>query len=200
MYPEIVKLDIDSQIDGFETMVLGRQLDCFSDIALEAQEKKQAYLDEQSNNFDPEHSDEGIIAENAYFVEIAYTSMWQSLKNDFLNSAAVSIFHMFEKQKKGFFGTDISGDISARLLADGYDINQCPEWNLLNRELRTVANAVKHGPDSGAAKRLKQDFPHRIDREHAFVDEPALRRYIVALRAFWERVLRGKIVLEETNI
>jgi hypothetical protein len=195
MLPERVKLEIESQINGFESTVLGRLVGSFSDIASEAKVKKQDYLDLQSRNFNPETSDEGVIAENAYFEEYCYLSEQELLKTEFLNSSATWLFHLFERQKKTYFGTDTSGDIQTQLLADGYDISQCPSWNLLNKELRTVTNAVKHGAASQAAQRLKTQFPHRLLKGQIVVDDSTLNQYISALRVFWAKALHNKIVL-----
>lgn len=195
MSPERVKLNIDSQIYGFEFTILERLLSSFSDIENEAKTKRLNYLAEKSKSFDPDLSDEACIEEDAYFEELDHLNIHSSLRTEFLNSSAIWLFHLFERQKKDFFGTDQTAPIKMQLLSDGYDIQNCSDWNLLNKELRTLANAVKHGSQSDAAKRLTNNFPTLLSNGEIVVNEVDIRKYISALKAFWNKALHQKIVL-----
>ncbi|HFQ4951555.1 hypothetical protein HQK29_23100 [Vibrio vulnificus] len=195
MFPERVKLNIESQIDGFEFTILERLLSSFSDIENEAKAKRLNYLAEKSKSFDPDLSDEACIEEDAYFEELEHLDVHSSLKTEFLNSSATWLFHLFERQKKDIFGTDLTAPIKTQLLSDGYDIQNCSDWHLLNKELRTLANAVKHGSQSDAAKRLSNDFSTLLSNDEIVVNEVDIRKYISALKAFWSKALYKKVVL-----
>ncbi|HIF9127068.1 TPA: hypothetical protein ACX6PM_003378 [Photobacterium damselae] len=195
MFPEHVKLNIESQIAGFEFTILERLLSSFSDIENEAKEKRSNYLAEKSKSFSPDLSDEAYIEEDAYIEELEHLNIHSTLRTEFLNSSAIWLFHLFERQKKNFFGTDQTDPIRVQLLSGGYDIQNCSDWNLLNRELRTLANAVKHGSQSDAAKRLTNNFPTLLSNGEIVVNEGDIRKYTSALKTFWSKALYQKIVL-----
>ena len=102
MYSKIVKLDIEHEIDGFERTTLTRLLNSFEDIELEANEIRRKFLEKRAKYFNPDIDDEADIEEEAYFNEINYLSIEQELRQEFLNSTATWLFHLFEKQKKEY--------------------------------------------------------------------------------------------------
>lgn len=195
MFPEVVKLNIEDEIDGFQRTTLERLLNSFNDIESEAYEKKQKYLDDKSKSFNPEIDDEFCIQEDAYFEEINHVSIERELKQEFLNSTAVWLFHLFERQKKRVFDTDKSEQLKAILAPDGYLLDQCDDWITLNKELRLAANAIKHGNESNAAKDLILKYPKLITNNHVVLSKSDINRYINALRVFWKKSLDGKVVL-----
>lgn len=189
MYPEIVKLDIEHEIDGFQRTTLTRLLNSFEDIELEANEIRKKFLEKRVKHFNPDIDDEADIEEEAYFNEINYLSIEQELRQEFLNSTATWLFHLFEKQKKRVLGSDKSPVLGALLAKSNYIISSCPDWAILNQELRHAANAIKHGLDGPSGKKLKQGFPHLISNGNVVLSEINIRRYITALRCFWEKAL-----------
>lgn len=194
MYPEIVKLDIKHEIDGFERTALTRLFNSFEGIELEAIERRKAFLKNKAKSFDPDVDDEAHIEEDAYFKEINHLSIEQQLKQEFLNSTATWLFHLFEKQKKRVLGSDKSNILKPQLAKNNYDLSVCPNWKTLNKELRNAANAIKHGLDSQAGKNLQLDFPHLIVNGNVVLSEMDIQRYIGALRGFWVEALRNKVI------
>ena len=195
MYPEIVRLHIENEIDGFERTTLTRLLNSFEDIELEAIEKRKKFLEKKSKSFNPDIDDEACIEEDAYFEEVNHFSIEKELRQEFLNSTATWLFHLFEKQKKRVLGSDKSNILKPQLAKDNYDLNVCPNWKILNKELRNAANVIKHGLDGQSGKDLKLNFPHLIVNGNVVLSETHIRRYITALRCFWGKVLENKVIL-----
>lgn len=189
MYPEIVKLDIEHEIDGFERTTLTRLLNSFEDIELEAKEIRKAFLEKKLKHFNPDIDDEANIEEDAYFKEIDHLSIEHKLRQEFINSTAVWLFHMFEHQKIRVFGSDKTNVLEPILTQNNYSLSSCSDWRALNKELRYVANVIKHGFNGPSGKNLKLNFPHLISNGNVVLSEADIRRYITALRSFWEQSL-----------
>ncbi|WP_318414119.1 hypothetical protein [Photobacterium leiognathi] len=195
MFPERVKLEIESEINGFERTTLKRLLRSFDQIETEAANKRKDFLENKFRNFNPDTDDEGCIEDNAFFEELNHISVEQELKQEFLNSSATWLFHLFERQKKRVLGSDKTDILKQQFTADGYDLDTCTDWLVLNKELRLVANSIKHGSESTAAKDLSAKYPNLIDNANVRLSETDIVRYIDALKAFWEKALHGKVVL-----
>ncbi len=194
MLSERVKLEIEEEISGFERTIFGRLFGCFDSIEQEAIRKRRDLLDSKSRNFDPDIDDEACIEEDAYFEEINHLLSEHHLKQEFLNSTATWLFHLFERQKKRVLGSDKTDILKPTLDADGYSIESCQDWQVLNKELRLAANTVKHGPESDMAKKLSVDFPRLANGGNVKIEKSDIERYIGSLRVFWEKVLDGKVV------
>ncbi len=191
MRPKIVKLDIEHEIDGFERTTLTRLLSSFENIELEAIEKRKQFLEKKSKSFDPDIDDEGLIEEDAYFEGVNHFSIEKELRQEFLNSTATWLFHLFEKQKKRVLGSDKTNILKPQLAKDNYDLNVCPNWETLNKELRNAANAIKHGLDGQAGNYLRLYLPNLIVNESVVLSETDIQRYIIALRNFWSKALEN---------
>jgi len=195
MLPEIVKLEIKDEIDGFERTTLKRLLNSFDSIEAEAAKQRKDFLDSKSRSFDPGLDDEGCIEEDAYFKEINHIHIEGQLKQEFINSAATWLFHLFERQKKRVLGSDKTDILKPKLKADGYTLDSCQNWITLNKELRLAANAIKHGSESEAAKMFFSGYPNQVTNDMVQLSKSDLERYIEALRFFWEKALAGKVIL-----
>lgn len=195
MYPERVKLGIEDEIDGFKRTTLERLLNSFNSIESEAAEKRKVLLERKARNFNPEIDDEGRIEEDAYFEELNYMSIEQELKQEFLNSTTVWLFHLFERQKKRVLGSDRTDKLKPQLTSDGYALDSCQDWLVLNKELRLAANAIKHGNESKSAKDLQSKYPSLIDGDNIKLSNADIERYLTALRGFWQKALDGRVVL-----
>lgn len=195
MFSERVKLEIKNEINGFEKTTLERLLSSFDNIEIEAANKRKVFLDNKARNFNPDTDDDGCIEEDAFFEELNHISIEQELKQEFLNSTAIWLFHLFERQKKRVLGSDKTDTLKEQLAVDSYDLDTCSDWLVLNKELRLAANAIKHGSESNAAKDLSTKFPNLIDNENVKLSKTDIIRYINSLKAFWEKALRGKVVL-----
>jgi hypothetical protein len=193
--PEIVKLEIESEISGFEITTLERLLTSFDNIEIEAANKRNVFLENKARNFNPYNDDEGCIEEDAFFEEFNRISIEQELKQEFLNSTATWLFHLFERQKKRVLGSDKTSILKGQLADDGYVLDTCADWLVLNKELRFAANAIKHGPESNAAKGLSTNYPNLIDNSNVRLSKDDIVRYINALKSFWKKALHEKVIL-----
>ena len=189
--PEIIKINIEQEIDGFERTTLTRLLSSFESIELEAIEKRKLFLEKKSKSFDPDIDDVGMIEEDAYFEEVNHFLIEQELKQEFLNSTAVWLFHLFERQKIRAFGSADTDILKPLLAKDNYKLDSCSDWKLLNKELRTVANVIKHGFDGNSGYNLNQYFSNLIVNESVVLNKSDIQRYIKALRGFWTKVLEN---------
>ena len=195
MFPERVKLDIESEIDGFERTTTTRLLQSFNSIHDEAKKKSENYFNKRSAAFHPDYDDEGSVYEDTYFEEIYHLSIEEELKQEFLNSCTTWLFHLFERQKKRVYGTDKTDELKEILGKNNYDLSICKNWSILNKELRAAANSVKHGAESDAAKNLVKINANLIKDGKILVKQSDIQKYIDALRKFWKSALDNQIVL-----
>ena len=189
MDPEIIKINIEQEIDGFERTTLTRLLSSFESIELEAIEKRKLFLEKKSKSLDPDIDDVGMIEEDAYFEEVNHFLIEQELKQEFLNSTAVWLFHLFERQKIRAFGSADTDILKPLLAQDNYDLDSCSDWKVLNKELRYVANVIKHGFEGDSGRNLNKYFPNLIVNESVVLTKTDIQRYIKALRNFWTKAL-----------
>mgnify|MGYP005991430931 CR=1 FL=1 len=188
MYLEHTKLEVRYEIDGFERTTLTRLLDSFKTIQLEASQKRQDFLDIKSSNFDPDRDDEACILEDAYFEEIIHISIEETLKQEFINSTATWLFHLFERQKIRVLGTEKSDKLKPILLQQNYELSLCPDWLILNKELRLAANSIKHGNTSNAMSDLTKKYPALVVNNNVVITRSDIERYLTSLRQFWSNV------------
>jgi len=189
MDPEIIKINIEQEIDGFERTTLTRLLNSFESIELEAIEKRKLFLEKKSKSLDPDIDDVGMIEEDAYFEEVNHFLIEQELKQEFLNSTAVWLFHLFERQKIRAFGSADTDILKPLLAQDNYDLDSCSDWKVLNKELRYVANVIKHGFEGDSGLNLNKYSPNLIVNESVVLTKTDIQRYIKALRNFWTKAL-----------
>lgn len=194
MFPKIIHLTIKEEIYGFKRTTLDRLLPNFDSIENEAKERRSKYLKNKFANFDPDVDDEGCIEEDAYFEEINHIDIETKLKQEYLNSCAVWLFHIFEKQKKRVFQTDKSKKLKNILCKQGYDLNTCPSWEILNNQLRLAANSIKHGIQSSAFKQFSKNFPSIVKDDSVIINRQHLENYIVCLDNFWNKALTDKLI------
>lgn len=194
MFTEIVRLDIFEEISGFERSVFNRLLPCFDDIEQEAKQRGSDYLQRRNKNFDPELDDDGCIEDDALSIELCHIELETKLKQNFLNSCAVELYHLLEKRLKAVFGGYTQADIEPKININGYDIARCSNWALLNQELRHVANAIKHGLNGSSGEKLKQQSSSLICKNNIKITGDNLRKYVAALQGFWGAALDKRII------
>lgn len=195
MYSEITKLMIENEINSFERMTLQRILSSFDSIEFEASEKRNLYLETKSKNFDPDRDDEGCIEEDGFFEELNYVLIESALKQEYINSVATWLFHLFERQKKRVFYSDKTDIIRSKLAESGYHLDICTNWDTLNKELRFSANAIKHGAESDSAKKLLKHSPRLFTNGCVILSQEDILRYLAALRNFWNKALDRQVIL-----
>ncbi|ENY3838759.1 hypothetical protein ACFXIQ_004298 [Vibrio vulnificus] len=195
--PEIYKISIEAGINGFEKTVLDRLLTAFDGIENEAKKLKEQYLIEKSKNFHPDHDDEASIYEQAEAMEGFYVCDERALQQDFLNSSVTWLFHLFEKQKKYIYNTDKTEEIKPllKMKNSSYDVDSCKFFKVINQEMRALANAVKHGEQSDAMKKLCSNYGNYVQSGKIIVSKRDIEKFIFSLRQFWKKALHDEIVL-----
>jgi hypothetical protein len=193
-FPERVKLELEDEINGFER-TFNRLLSCFDNIETEAAEKRQNFLDRKSESFNPDRDDEACIEEDGYFIELNHVFIETTLKQEYINSIAVSLFHLFERQKNRIFDSAETDEIKPKLDQSCYGIDSCQNWKILNKELRHFANTVKHGLDSKSGKKLQSKYPLLFENGCLVLKRSDIERHLAALRYFWDKLLNGRVVL-----
>lgn len=192
--PEIFLLEVQEEIKNFSDVLFNRLLLSFVNIDVEASHEAEKYLEKRCREFNPEIDDEGIIYENAYFEEVNYAYIQYELKQDFLNLSVVWLFHIFERQFKKVFEPNTHGwlDImkKASYFNTNYNVEICPNFKIINKELRLLANAIKHGQHSEAFKKLKIEYPNFINEHNCIqVRKEDIERYINSIQYFWSNAI-----------
>lgn len=197
---EALFLDIQKEIDDFKLVVFDRLLLSFSEIDNEAKLKSDKFLYKASNNFDPDFHDEALIYEDAYFVQINYESTHYSLKQDFLNLSAVWLYHIFERRFVDLFNAPSPKKEKlsfeqrlerSKIFNSAYDFKVCNNWLTINKELRLLANSVKHGFGQSFTE-LNSKYPNLIVNSKIIVKENDIQRYIISMKNFWDLALKDK--------
>lgn len=198
---EVVFFEIMEEIDDFKLVFFDRLLPSFSEIDNEAKIKSDGFLHQASNNFDPSLHDEGLICEDAYFVQINYELIHYSLKQDFLNLSAVWLYHIFERRFVELFGDSNTNKNKpnfekmleqSNIFNSRYDFKICNNWLTINQELRFLANSVKHGTGN-SLKKLRLEYPSLISDSRIVVKEADIQRYISAMKRFWNLALLDSV-------
>lgn len=191
--PEIFLLEVQEEIKNF-SVSFNRLLLSFTNIDAEASYEAEKYLEKRCREFNPEIDDEGIIYENAYFKEVNYAYSQYESKQNFLNTSVVSLFHIFERQFKKVFEPTTQGwlDImkKASYFNTDYNVEICPNFEIINKELRLLANAIKHGQHSNAFKKLKKEYPNFINEHDCIqVCKEDIEKYINSIQYFWSNAI-----------
>jgi hypothetical protein len=135
----------------------------FNDIDTEA--RQHAINLFKDYRFD-EHTDESAVAEWADEQEIEMHEMLSTMKSNHLLMTISMLYHMWEQQLVKFSINELSHDIkfSKKVLnfkevqvifkAHGVDISETEAWGKI-RELKFLANTIKHG-DGDSAEKLRK--------------------------------------------
>ncbi len=188
MRPPIIKIEVQEEINNFEQNIFERLLPCFDEIEQEAKKKKKDFLERKFKNFDPDFDDEGIIEEDAYFVEVNHVLLEEELKNNFIKSSLVSLYHLLECQNQRIFACYKYNDLQKVLLSEQkYDMSKCSNWNILDNELRVLANAIKHGSSSKAMQNVPKKY---LDKNgNILLTGNDLKNFIEVLKNYWNKAL-----------
>lgn len=207
---EADKLNIKEQLDVFYSSIMERLLPSFSTLEKEATEIERESLNNSSKHFNPDTDDEACIVEDAYFDGVNHYLVQSQMKQSFLNVSTLWLYHLFEQQLnnislqviKGFDYTQKKPDkpinrIKSCLKEKGLDNN--PNWIIIYKELRLVANTLKHA-DGSSKKQLervradlfKQNFTNitkvtiPLFENEICVSELDFNNYYQAVVGFWD--------------
>ena len=150
--------------------------------------------------------DEYSCYEEAHSEGAMHYFMYKEMKQEFLNHQATLLFHLFEKDCQKIF-EDLSGDEKKEFLIE-LDINISPEsnWMKINRELRLLANAIKHGNGNSfdKLKELRPDLTQ--DTFQCFSDSKIeitieeLSNYADKMKNFWEDFFEKALNKQSENL
>lgn len=180
MFAEITEIAINQEMDGYERSVFKRLLPTFNSIQQEAETLAKEYRQHKSENFNPDLDDEGNIEDMALSIELYHSELETRLRQNFLNNSAVELRHILEKQLHNLFNAEKTDGLKGKTSSNGYSISTCPEWNLLNEELRIAANSIKHGKNSPSFTKLQRQFPSLIINNEVCITENNLKDYLQA--------------------
>lgn len=144
------RLEILSNLEYVSYTILERLYSAFDAIEAEAKIIEKKASQRYSVSFDPDTMDESYGFEEAYHEGIDHYLIHNEMKNEFLNSAATWLFHLFEKDCIKIFG-NVDGHVKKKELKKlGIVTSAGSLWSACNKELRLIANVVKHGEGKSA--------------------------------------------------
>lgn len=182
------------QITVFCDSILDRVLSSFDDIDIEAEKMAEQEYERLGNlPANDEFVDMGVIAEAAHDVGLEYFELMTDTRQALLNISTVGLHHLFEQQLLLFYRRQVlhpteENDVKLldlrkmqmHLAEAGIQIDSLPSWSKI-KELRLVANTIKHGDGNSAATlhKLRQDlFIHPSLRDDNFYASLAPRVYL----------------------
>jgi hypothetical protein len=188
---EYNKIEIISRIESLLSTIEGRLLPTFDAIENEAKNVEEEELARLSRNFDLDRMDEAEVYERAFHAGVEHYSVHSDMKREFLKSSAVWLFHLFEKDCTYIFDTK-DGNEKKRVLSQlSLDISDSSDWFKCNRELRLLANAIKHGAGDSLDK-LKEVRPDLfVEKFSMFSDDKVelnsgdISGYGDSMKKFW---------------
>lgn len=194
MFPEIIELNIKQELNNFENKVFKHLLPRFNTITEEARHEADSYKKSKEKNFNPDYNDEGNIEDSALSIELIHIEQGERSKQAFLNQCAVELFHILENSLKKTWNSSETPAIRNEIIKNNYDICKCIDWTIINKHLRTVANTIKHGPKSDAAKNLAKLCPNMLEKNQVIVSEQNIKVYLESMREFWRKALDKRII------
>ena len=113
------------------------------------------------------------------------------MKNEFIKTALTWLFHWFEKDCTHIFNTECGNQKEAILKGYSIDTSKGSDWYKCNKEMRVLANAIKHGLGSShtQAELLRPElFKGRtafLSNSRIYIPEDELQSYKNAMKQFW---------------
>jgi hypothetical protein len=202
-----------SPIRQYAEILTSRVMPLFDDLDGE----RQRIADEILNASGWGPDDYEAAMDTAYEHSRDHTIQFMELRTVFLATGVAGLFHLFEKQLYQFLNHELRRNITKKIdcweqaanAVDALDQPRGPDGrtalqvafnDVAIKELRLVANVVKHGEGRsyddlkvmGArvveAERLKEDFtigPYSVFGVALAIDRDDIERYVAALLSFW---------------
>lgn len=196
---EIDKITILERIEAVTKTISDRLLPTFENIETEAKELSERKLQELSRHFNPDTMDESVFFEQAYHRGVDHYIIQEKMKIEFLKSSITWLFHLFEKDCTYIFNTE-DGDQKRHILTTlEIDVSNRSNWYKCNKELRYLANSIKHGKGSSfeKLKELRPDLINESDNllsnSSIIVDISVISDYSECIKSFWN-ILFDKIL------
>jgi hypothetical protein len=202
-----------SPIRHYAEILTSRVMPLFDDLDGEQQRAGDQVLN--ASGWGPD--DYGAAMEAAYEHSIDHTLQFIELRTVFLATGVAGLFHLFEKQLYRFLNHELRRNLSKKIdrweeatdAIDALDQPIGPDGQTALRvafnnedikELRLVANVVKHGQGRSYDElkgmgahvvepgRLERDFTvgaHSVFGVALAIDRDDIERYVAALLSFW---------------
>jgi len=203
-----------SPIRHYAEILTSRVMPLFDDLKGEQQRAADEVLN--ASGWGPDDYEAAMDA--AYQHSMDHTAQFMELRTVFLATGVAGLFHLFEKQLYQFLNHELRRNLTEKInrweqAADAIDALNQPRGtdgrtalqvafnDAAIKELRLVANVVKHGEGPSydelkamgarvvAAERLENDFtigPHSVFGVPLAIDRVDIDRHVAALLAFWD--------------
>jgi hypothetical protein len=183
--------EIISRTDSFWETVKNRLLPTFNTVETESERAGKEKLEGLSRNFHPDYMDEADIHDKAFHAGLEHFSVTSEMKQEFIKSTAIWLFHIFEKDCAYVFETEDGNQKRKSLQQLSIDIGAGSDWQKCNRELRLLANAIKHGPGDSLNK-LKKTRPDLftdmlgwLSNDNIKLPLADIEAYVGSIKNFW---------------
>ena len=183
--------DVINRIDSVFDVVSNRLLPTFHSIEEEADDIEKQTLEKLSHNFNPDYMDEASVYDDAYHAGVHHYHLQTEMKNEFIKTALTWLFHLFEKDCTHIFNTECGNQKKSILEEYDIDTSKGSDWYKCNKEMRVLANAIKHGLGAShtQAESLRPDlFKERtafFSNSRIYIPEDELQFYKNSMRKFW---------------
>lgn len=188
------KYDILSRIDAVYGTVNNRLLPTFASIEKKAEAIEKARIKKLSENFNPDYMDEADVFEEAFHAGVEHYIIETEMKREFIKSALTWLFHLFEKYCSYVFLTEDGNKKKAALTSLGINTSKNSEWYICNKEMRLLANAIKHGAGDSLdqLKLIRPDLFRNISTalsdNKIELNEVELGQYVTAMKKLWNNI------------
>ena len=122
-----------------------------------------------------------------------------AMKQELLNNACVWLFHLFEKDCTTIFNTENGKEKKEHLEELGVSTGVSSAWRKINKELRLVANAVKHGEGSSCEK-LREIRPDLFNDTELFFSRGFIKIDLIEFKNYSKKIHRILPVLPVSEI
>ena len=188
MHYEADKYRVLSKIDKIFSTIFERLLPVYNNIEDEAKQIEKDKLESLSKSFNPETMDPSDAYQEAWEDGAEHYSIQHEMKQEFLLNNATWLFHLFEKDCLLMFDGKKGIDAINYLNGLGIETDSNSKWHTINKELRLLANAIKHGegPSFTALEVLRPDFfDSTYSTVQVKINAQDLEHYIDSMKNFW---------------
>ncbi|WP_318432170.1 hypothetical protein [Photobacterium leiognathi] len=191
---EIDKIETINNVKYVSDTIINRLYSSFQSVDAESQEVEEKNYQDSAKNFDPEAMDEAYGVEEAYQESVSYYLIHMQMKQEFLNSSIIWLFHQFERDCTRIFQTEDGSVKKSKLTTLNIDTSPNSKWIICNSELRDLANAIKHG-EGPSLNRLKSKHPtlFKSGTNQIEVKVADVERYTNDLLDFWREFFNAAI-------
>ena len=188
------------ELQGFRAGVLEKVVPAFKGISAEAEMAAEAEFERLRSMPYDDRIDMGDAAHMAQDRAIAVYTTMAGVRQGVLNVMAVGLYHLFEQQqlfllRRGLLSRS-EADVPALFKVAEFEKRlaecgvKCRSFSCAGKlnELRTAANAIKHGPGPAGDARTFFNSKRPLTGDGLYVSECDLSEWCDAAIAFWEEL------------